>query len=122
MLFIDARKLGHMVDRTRKEFSDDDIARIAGDLSCLARRNGCGAYEDVPGFCKALRCWTRFKRGGYVLTPGLYVGAADAEEDDVLFVDRFAALQGRLEQQFQDTATLTEQIRAGLGMISYARN
>ena len=53
LLFIDARKLGHMVDRTRKEFADNDIERIADTYHALRGEQGPDAYEDVPGFCKS---------------------------------------------------------------------
>ncbi|MEK1855184.1 MAG: N-6 DNA methylase [Phyllobacterium sp.] len=86
VLFIDARKLGTLVDRTRKEFSDQDVAKIAA--SYHAWREGKG-YEDLPGFCKAVK---REEIGdhNYVLTPGRYVGAVDIENDAVPFPERFA--------------------------------
>jgi type I restriction enzyme M protein len=108
-----------MVDRTRQEFSDDDVARIVGTYHAWRGETDAGAYADITGFCKTAML-DEIRSRGHVLTPGLYVGAADMEEDDIPFEERFAALQGKLAQQFQETATLTEQIRAGLGMISYA--
>ena len=72
VLFIDARKLGTLVDRTRKEFSDDDVAKIAGVYH--AWREGKD-YKDVPGFCKSAKL-DEIKGHNHVLTPGRYVGAA----------------------------------------------
>ena len=92
VLFIDARKLGTLVDRTRKEFSDEDIAKIAGTYHAWRRGEG---YEDEPGFCKAAKL-EEIRGHGHVLTPGRYVGAADAEDDDVPFAERFAALQSEI--------------------------
>src|SRR5262245_29298540 len=84
VLFIDARNLGHMVDRTRKEFSDADIAKFAGTYHAWRGEKEAGDYEDVPGFCKASEL-EDIKGHSDVLTPGRYVGAADLEDDDVPF-------------------------------------
>jgi type I restriction enzyme M protein len=113
VLFIDARKLGHMVDRTRREFSDADIARIAGTYH--AWRLGEG-YADVPGFCKAASL-EEIRAHGHVLTPGRYVGSQAAEEDETPFAERFAALQAELEEQFALAEQLKEKILAGTGMV-----
>ena len=110
VLFIDARKLGTLVDRTRKEFSDDDIAKIAGVYH--AWREGKG-YEDVPGFCKSAKL-DEIRGHNHVLTPGRYVGAADVEDDDVPFPERFAALRAKLDEQFSEAERLTATIRAQL--------
>lgn len=115
VLFIDARKLGTLIDRTRKEFSDEDVARIAGTYH--AWREGRG-YEDWPGFCKAAKL-EEVRGHGHVLTPGRYVGAADAEDDDVSFAERFATLRAKLEGQFSEAEGITETIRlrlTGLGV------
>ena len=116
VLFIDARKLGHMVDRTRKEFSDEDIAKIAGTYHAWRGEEGAGTYEDVPGFCKAASR-DEIAGHGYVLTPGRYVGAAAAEDDDTPFLERFAALQAKLEEQFAEGEALTATIRQRLAGV-----
>jgi type I restriction enzyme M protein len=113
MLFIDARKLGFMVDRTRKEFSDADIARITDVYH--AWRLGEG-YADVPGFCKSASI-EDIRSHGHVLTPGRYVGAEAAEEDETPFVERFDSLQEQLETQFADADALTAIIRARLAGV-----
>ena len=114
VLFIDARKLGYMVDRTRREFSDADIARISDTYH--AWRLGEG-YEDVPGFCKSASI-EEIRSHGHVLTPGRYVGAEAAEEDDTPFAERFAELQDKLEAQFAEADQLTAKIRERLaGML-----
>jgi type I restriction enzyme M protein len=117
ILFIDARKLGHMVDRTRKEFSDADIEKITRAYHAWRGEGEAGAYEDVPGFCKSA-ILEEIKGHGYVLTPGRYVGAADVEDDDMPFADRFAALQAKLNEQFAESEKLTAVILqklAGVG-------
>ncbi|MCI1756013.1 MAG: SAM-dependent methyltransferase [Sphingobium sp.] len=113
ILFIDARKLGHMVDRTRREFSDADIEKIAGIYH--AWREGEG-YKDVPGFAAAAS-HDVIAGHGYVLTPGRYVGAEEAEEDATPFVERFAELQAALEDQFAESARLTGVIRERLAKV-----
>ena len=117
ILFIDARKLGHMVDRTRKEFSDADIDRITRAYHAWRGEGDAGAYADVPGFCKAATL-EEIKAHGYVLTPGRYVGAANVEEDDVPFAERFAALQANLERQFAEVERLGNEIREKLAGVA----
>ena len=116
VLFIDARKLGHMVDRTRKEFSDEDIARIAGNYRAWRGATGADAYEDVPGFCKTA---TREEIRGHnhVLTPGRYVGAAAAEFDEVPFEERFAELKETLAEQFAEAEELSALIQKKLEKV-----
>ena len=117
ILFIDARKLGAMVDRTRKELSDDDIAQIARTYHAWRGETDAGTYADVPGFCKAATL-EEIRAHGHVLTPGRYVGAADIEDDDVSFTERFSALQARLEEQNTTSFALFEAIRVSLKRIS----
>jgi type I restriction enzyme M protein len=114
ILLIDTRKLGTMVDRTRKEFSDDDVAKISGVYH--AWREG-KSYKDERGFCKSAKV-DEIRGHNYVLTPGRYVGAADIEDDDVPFPERFAALKAKLEEQFNEANALTLAIRKRLTWIS----
>ncbi len=102
VLFIDARKLGFMVDRTRKEFPDADITQIAEKDH--AWRLGEG-YADIPGFCKSASI-EEIRAHGHVLTPGCYVGLQAAEEDDTPFAECFAGLQDQLEAQFAEAEAL----------------
>lgn len=110
ILFIDARKLGHMVDRTRKEFSDADIEKITSAYHAWRGEDHAGAYRDEPGFCKATTL-EEIRAHGHVLTPGRYVGTADVEDDDMPFVERFSALHAKLEGHFVDADRLTEIVR-----------
>jgi type I restriction enzyme M protein len=113
VLFIDARKLGHMVDRTRREFSDEDIATIADTYH--AWREGQG-YSDVPGFARAAT-HEEIAKHGYVLTPGRYVGAEAQEDDGATFPERFAELRAKLEEQFEESDRLTALIREKLALV-----
>ncbi|WP_295456166.1 class I SAM-dependent DNA methyltransferase [uncultured Thiodictyon sp.] len=117
-LFMDARKLGHLVDRTRRERSDEDIDKIANTYHAWRGEMDAGKYADVPGFCKAT-VKEEIAGHGYVLTPGRYVGAAAVEEDGTPFVERFAALQETLEGQFEEAERLTAVIRERLAGIVY---
>ena len=121
VLFLDARKLGPLVDRTRREFSDDDIAKISdtyhawrGEAAAIERR---GAYEDIPGFCKSATLG-EIAEHGHMLTPGRYVGAEAAEDDGVPFKEKFAALKAELEEQFEEGARLTSLIQSAISKLS----
>lgn len=76
-----------------------------------------GSYEDVPGFCKSASL-EEIKAHGYVLTPGRHVGAADVEQDDVPFQERFKALQEKLARQFAEGKYTQREIRNSLQRIS----
>jgi len=116
ILFIDARKLGHMVDRTRKEFSDADIDKIARAYHAWRGEGEAGVYKDVPGFCKAIPL-DEIRTHNYLLTPGRYVGTEDIEEDDTPFIERFSDLRDQLEAQFSKADELTDIIRKQLVRI-----
>ena len=117
ILFIDARKLGHMVDRTRKEFSDADIEKITRAYHAWRGEAEAGAYEDVPGFCKSATL-EEISANGHVLTPARYVGAADVEEDSMPFAERFSMLNEQLNVHFAQGTKLEKIIREGLGRLS----
>jgi len=110
-LFIDARKLGRMVDRTRRELDREDIETIAATYHRW--RDKDGGYVDVPGFCKSA---TRedVAKHSYVLTPGRYVGAEDAEDDGVKFEERVDQLRETLSGHFADGRRLESQIAKNL--------
>jgi type I restriction enzyme M protein len=116
ILFIDARKLGHMVDRTRKEFGDADIDQITRAYHAWRGEGQAGDYVDMPGFCKASTL-EEIRAHAYVLTPGRYVGAADIEDDDLPFIERFAALEKKLAEQFGGSHRLTNTILESLSKI-----
>jgi type I restriction enzyme M protein len=116
ILFIDARKLGHMVDRTRKEFSDADIEKITRTYHAWRCEGDAGAYEDVPGFCKSASL-EEIKGHGYVLNPGRYVGSQDIEADDTPFEERFGALKQKLDAHFQASDESSKALRALLARI-----
>lgn len=123
ILFIDARKLGHMVDRTRREFSDQDIAKITETYHRWRNRpdtnavQGLEPYEDEPGFCRSTSL-EEVRGHGHVLTPGRYVGAAVEEDDGVSFEERIGTLRATLVEQFDAGRKLEEMIGTTLGRVT----
>jgi len=129
-LFIDARKMGSLIDRTHKELSDEELDKIATTyhawrLSACgdAQAGGVGAdghppYEDVPGFCKSAST-DEIKEHGYVLTPGRYVGAAEIEDDGVPFEEKMAELSATLYEQFDEAHRLEATIKRNLEVLGY---
>lgn len=116
-LFIDARKLGTMVDRVHRELTDDDLAKIAGTYHQW-RGDGSGKYEDVPGFCKSATT-EEIRSHQHVLTPGRYVGAEEVEDDGEPFDEKMQRLVATLEEQFKEGARLEKEIRKSLRGLGY---
>ena len=113
ILFIDARNLGHLINRRSRELSTDDIQKIAGTYH--AWRTGEAAYADEKGFCASVPL-ARVIELDHVLTPGRYVGLPD-EEDDFNFAERFAALKGEFEAQLLEEARLNAAIAQNLAKV-----
>lgn len=114
-LFLDARKMGRMIDRVQRELTEVDVARIAGTYHAW-RGDSEVAYEDVPGFCAAVPT-SRIAEEGFILTPGRYVGSEAREADTEPFVDRFARLKEELESQFAESDRLEAVIRDNLARL-----
>ena len=131
-LFIDARKMGHLIDRTHREFSDEEITRIVhtyhawrtsspmgedtskppSPLAGEGRGEGIG-YADIPGFCKSATL-EEIRSHGYVLTPGRYVGAEYVADDNEPFNEKMKRLTLKLEGQFAEGTGLEKAIKANL--------
>ena len=118
ILFIDARKLGRMVDRTHRELTNDDIARIAGTYHIWRGEEGAGKYADVPGFCKSAAL-EEVRKHGHVLTPGRYVGAEAQEDDGEPFGDKMKRLAAQLREQQDDAARLDAAITENLKALGF---
>ncbi|MBL3601061.1 MAG: type I restriction-modification system subunit M [gamma proteobacterium endosymbiont of Lamellibrachia anaximandri] len=117
-LFIDARNLGSMIDRTHKELTTDDIGEIARTYHAWRGEAKDGGYEDKPGFCKAATL-DDIKANDYVLTPGRYVGAAAIEDDGVPFEEKMAELTQALYRQMEASEKLDAAIRVNLVGLGY---
>lgn len=116
ILFIDAREVGHLINRRTRTFSGEDNARIASTYHNW--RNPDGAYEDVPGFCKSATL-EEVREKGYVLTPGRYVGLPDEEDDGIPFEEKMNALTAQLAEQFAHEIELQQRIHENLKRIDY---
>ncbi|KUL73012.1 MULTISPECIES: type I restriction-modification system subunit M [unclassified Streptomyces] len=118
ILFIDARGMGEMVDRTERVFTEADLGKIADTYhawrgTASAREVGL-TYEDVPGFCYSADL-EKVREHGYVLTPGRYVGAVEAEEEDAeAIAERISKLTEELHALFDKSAELEKTVREQL--------
>ena len=118
VLFIDARQLGTMVDRTHRELTGDDITRIADTYHAWRQKKGENAYTDVPGYCKSVSLEV-VKKHGYVLSPGRHVGAAPQEDDGELFEGKMRRLVAQLSEQHARSAEIESNIVANLSKLGY---
>lgn len=116
LLFIDARRLGVMVDRTHREYRDEDIGRIAGAYHAWRGEPGAGPYKDEPGFC-ASATFADIAKQSFVLTPGRYVGTEDLESDSEGIDERIARLAAEVYSAFDESARLEARVRKALGRI-----
>ena len=114
-LFIDARKMGDMVNRRLRELSDEDIKKIANTYIAWQNEDG---YEDVQGYCKVASI-DEIKEHDYILTPGRYVGIEEVEDDGEPFEEKMDRLTTTLANQFKKSRELEEEIRKQLGGIGY---
>ena len=116
VLFIDARKFGHMVNRKRKKFSDEDMAQIVDTYHTWRGTSGTAKYKDEPGFCKSVKL-EEIRKHNHVLTPSRYVGAAAIEDDGIPFEEHFAELMETLAQQFAESEELNATIQTNLNHV-----
>jgi type I restriction enzyme M protein len=127
-LFIDARKLGHLVDRVHRELSEEETQRIAqtyhawrgSDDALRNPHSKIRDYADVPGFCKSIGA-DEIAQHDYVLTPGRYVGAEEAEDETEPFDEKMTRLVSELNAQFVESAKLEQAIKANLSGVGYGQ-
>jgi type I restriction enzyme M protein len=117
-LFIDARRLGVMVDRTHRELTDDDVALIAGTYHAWRGDTGADTYADIPAFSRSA-ITEEIREHRHVLTPGRYVGAAALEDDGEPFDEKLRRLAATLHEQQSEGARLDAAIAANLGELGY---
>ncbi|MDD6546812.1 MAG: class I SAM-dependent DNA methyltransferase [Pseudomonadota bacterium] len=113
-VFIDARKMGHMVDRKHRDLSDDDIQKLADTVEAFQN----GTLENIQGFC-AVATLDDIAKQDYILTPGRYVGIEEQEDDGEPFEEKMARLTSELSEMFKKSHDLEDEIRKKLGAIGY---
>ena len=118
VLFIDTRKLGRMVDRTHRELTDEDIARVSGTYHAWRGEKDSGKYADVPGFCKSVAL-DEIHKHGHVLTPGRYVGAEVQEDDGEEFEEKMKRLVVQLLKQQAEGKNLDAAISKSIKELGY---
>ena len=118
ILFIDARKLGSMVDRRHRELMEEDIKKISTIYHSWRNKKPEKNYKDIPGYCKSVTVEEIIKND-YVLTPGRYVGAEEVEEDDEAFEEKMKKLTSELTEQFEQSKVLQDNIKNNLASIGF---
>jgi type I restriction enzyme M protein len=126
-LFIDARKMGTLIDRVHRELTDADLAKITstyhawrGDKHAVRPElvEALSSYQDIPGFCKSAAT-AEIAAHGHVLTPGRYVGAGEVEDDGEPYEEKMPRLVAELNVQFAESARLEQAIKANLKGLGY---
>ena len=117
-LFIDARRLGVMIDRVHRELTDAEMKRIAETYHAWRGDADAGEYTDVPGFCKGV-VLEDIKATDYVLTPGRYVGIEDVQDDEIPFEKQITQLSKKLHEQLAESERLGAAIKKNLEVLGY---
>jgi len=117
-LFIDARKMGTLVDRIHRELSDEEIDHIAATYHAWRGEADAREYRDIPGFCKSSTV-EEIRTNGNVLTPGRYVGAEATEDDDEPFEEKMGRLKAQLREQFSESDRLEATIKKSLEALGH---
>jgi len=116
VLFIDARKLGVMIDRRHRELTEEEVKKISDTYH--AWRGEGGKYADVLGFCKSVKI-DEIRKHEHILTPGRYVGAEEEKDDPELFEEKMKRLTAELSEQMEEGRKLDEEIKKNLGSIGF---
>ena len=113
-LFVDARNMGHMVDRKHRDFSEEDIQKLADTFESFQN----GTLENQKGFC-VVADLQEIEKQDYILTPGRYVGIEEKEDDGEPFDEKMTRLTTELGQMFEKSHQLEDEIRKNLGAIGW---
>ena len=118
ILFIDARKLGQMIDRTHRALTEENVERITRTYHAWRSHDASAEYADIPGFCKSASL-DEVEKHGHVLTPGRYVGAEPEQDDGEPFAEKMARLAGQWREQQAEAARLDAAIEANLTSLGF---
>ncbi len=118
ILFINARKMGRMVDRSHRELTNEEVRQISNTYHAWRGEHEAGEYENIPGFCHSVQT-SEVKGHGYVLTPGRYVGADAVEDDGEPFDDKIIRLVVKLREQQAEASRLDAEININLQGLGY---
>jgi type I restriction enzyme M protein len=116
VLFIDASEIGYMRDRTHREFTEEDIKKIANIYHNWKKKDG--KYEDVKGLCKSSTL-EEIKDNNWVLTPGRYVGIPEIEDDGISYEEKMTKLVKELKEQMEESKELDEKIKKSLEEVGF---
>jgi type I restriction enzyme M protein len=117
ILFIDASEVGHMADKTHREFSEEDMTKVAGTYHEWRRRDG--KYENIKGFCKSADI-TEITKHNFILTPGRYVGIEEEIDDGIPFEEKIAGLTVKLAEQMSEEKKLDDEIKKQLKEVGFS--
>jgi type I restriction enzyme M protein len=119
VLFIDARKMGTLIDRVHRELTEEDVQKIAATYHAWrGDESETNQYQDIPGFCKSTD-FEEIVKHGYILTPGRYVGAEDVEDDGEDFEEKMLTLTAQLKQQMEKSRELDQVILKNLRELGF---
>ena len=113
-LFIDARKMGYMVDRKHRDFTEEDIKKLADTFTQFQE----GSLKDIKGFCAVVSTQDIAKQD-YILTPGRYVGIEEQQEDSEPFEQKMQRLTTELSDMFKKSDELEKEIKENLNKLGY---
>ena len=111
--------MGRLIDRTHRELTAEEVEQIARTYHAWRGEKDAGKYEDIAGFCKSATL-EEIEAHGSVLTPGRFVGAAEAEDDGVPFEEKMAKLAAELFGEMAEAQELDNIIRQNLKALGYA--
>jgi len=107
-----------MEDRVHRNLSDEDIQKIAGIYHAWRGEEGIGEYKDIKGFCKSAEL-DEVRKRDYILTPGIYVGLPEEEDDGIPFEEKMKKLTTELSEQMKGSQRLNEEIKMNLEKIGF---